>query len=98
MATLKTAKTPTVAPLLSETSILGWIRKNLFSSVLNTLLTFVTLYIIYIAVKGLWVWGIADAVWVAENRRNVSQSAPMVPAGQVSLPGVVQWSLSLLIT
>ena len=44
-------------------------RKNLFSSVFNGLLTIATLYIIYIAVKGLFVWGIADAVWVADNRR-----------------------------
>lgn len=69
MATLKTVKKPAVTPPLSEISVLGWIRRNLFSSVLNTLLTFVTLYIIYITVKGLWVWGIADAVWVADNRR-----------------------------
>ena len=69
MASIKTVQTLSVAPPLSETSVLGWMRKNLFSSVFNTLLTFVTLYIIYITVKGLWVWGIADAVWVAENRR-----------------------------
>ncbi|MDX2441426.1 MAG: amino acid ABC transporter permease, partial [Desulfobacterales bacterium] len=27
------------------------------------------LYIVYIVVKGMWVWGIADAVWVADSRR-----------------------------
>ncbi len=69
MATIKTVATPAIAPPLSETSVLGWMRKNLFSSAFNTLLTFFTVYIIYISVKGLWVWGIADAVWVAENRR-----------------------------
>jgi len=45
-----------------------WLKKNLFSSVFNTLLTIVTIYVVYIAVKGLWVWGIADAVWVADSR------------------------------
>lgn len=69
MTIIKAVKTPAIAPLLPETSVLGWMRKNLFSSVLNSLLTFVTLFIIYVAVKELWVWGIADAVWVAENRR-----------------------------
>jgi len=69
MANIKAVKTSTMAPLLSERSVLGWMRKNLFSSVFNGLLTIATLFIIYIAVKGLWVWGLADAVWVAENRR-----------------------------
>jgi general L-amino acid transport system permease protein len=69
MTISKAVKTPSVAPPLSETSVLGWMRKNLFNSVFNTLLTFFTLYLIYIAAKGLWVWGIADAVWIAESRR-----------------------------
>ena len=69
MATIKTMKKNAVTAPLSEISVLGWIRKNLFSSVLNTLLTFVTVYIIYTTLKGVWSWGIVDAVWVAENRR-----------------------------
>ena len=56
------------APLL-ETSFLGWMRKNLFSSWINTLLTLLSIYIIYFALKGLWIWGVTDAVWVAESRR-----------------------------
>lgn len=56
------------APLL-ETSFLGWMHKNLFSSWINTLLTLLSIYIIYFALKGLWIWGVADAVWVAESRR-----------------------------
>ena len=69
MAIIKTAKKTALPAPLSETSVLGWMKKNLFSSVFNSLLTIVTLYIVYTAVKGLWVWGIADAVWVADSRR-----------------------------
>ncbi|MCF6177901.1 MAG: amino acid ABC transporter permease [Geopsychrobacter sp.] len=69
MAIIKTERTAAIAPPLSETTALGWMRKHLFSSVFNSLLTIVTLFIIYITVKELWVWGIADAVWVADNRR-----------------------------
>jgi len=69
MTIIKAVKTPATAPPLSETSVIGWMQKNLFSSVLNGLLTIATIFIIYIAVKGLWVWGLADAVWIAENRR-----------------------------
>jgi len=69
MPVIKAEKTPAMPPPLSETSVIGWMQKNLFSSVYNGLLTFATLLIIYTAVKGLWVWGLSDAVWVAENRR-----------------------------
>jgi len=69
VAIVKTEKTPSRAAPLSESSILGWMSKNLFSSVFNSILTVGALYIIYIAVTGLWGWGIGSAVWVAENRR-----------------------------
>ncbi|MCF6238815.1 MAG: amino acid ABC transporter permease [Candidatus Marinimicrobia bacterium] len=69
MAIVKAGKSSALPAPLSETSVVGWMKKNLFSSVFNGLLTFVTLYVIYMVVKGLWVWGVADAVWVAENRR-----------------------------
>jgi general L-amino acid transport system permease protein len=66
---VRTKSTPARPAPLSETTLLGWLKKNLFSSIFNTVLTFVTLFIIYLTVKGLWVWGIADAVWIAETRR-----------------------------
>jgi general L-amino acid transport system permease protein len=69
MGIVKADKTPARAAPLSETTIIGWISKNLFSSWFNAILTVVTLYIIYLTVKDLWIWGVSDAVWVAENRR-----------------------------
>lgn len=69
MAIVKATKTPDRAAPLSETSIIGWLRTNLFSSAFNSILTIVTLYVIYLTVKDLWIWGVSDAVWVAENRR-----------------------------
>ena len=69
MTIIKAVKTPAATPPLSETSVIGWIQKNLFSSVLNGLLTIATLFIVYTAVKGFSVWGLVDAVWVADNRR-----------------------------
>ena len=69
MTIIKAVPTPALPAPLSETSVIGWMQKNLFSSVFNGLLTMAALYIIYIVVKGLWVWGLADAVWVADNRR-----------------------------
>jgi general L-amino acid transport system permease protein len=69
MAIVKAEKTPAREAPLSETTIIGWMSKNLFGSVFNSILTVVTLYIIYLTVRDVWVWGVADAVWVADNRR-----------------------------
>ncbi|MEE9427583.1 MAG: amino acid ABC transporter permease [Paracoccaceae bacterium] len=69
MAIVTAQKTPARSAPISETSVLGWLQKNLFSSAFNTALTLFTLYIIYITIKGTLGWGIADATFVAENRR-----------------------------
>jgi len=69
MAVIKAQKTPDRMPPISESSILGWMQKNLFSSFFNSILTIISLYIIYITVSGVYIWGIADATFVAENRR-----------------------------
>jgi len=69
MTIIKASPTPALPAPLSETSVIGWMQKNLFSSVFNGLLTIAALYIVYMVVKGMWVWGIADAVWVADSRR-----------------------------
>jgi general L-amino acid transport system permease protein len=80
---------PTVArpAPLSETSLIGWLHKNLFSSWTNTVLTFASLYIIYVTVTGLWVWGIGDAVWVAKDRRECFAISP----DGACWAGVIQW-------
>ena len=69
MAIVKLEKTPARPAPLTERSVIGWMHRHLFSSVLNSILTIVTLYIVFITVRDLWVWGIADAVWIAESRR-----------------------------
>lgn len=69
MAIVKAEKTSARRAPLSETSWIGWMRLHLFNSVLNSILTIVCLYIIYITVSGAWIWGVADAVWVATSRR-----------------------------
>ncbi|MDA1099660.1 MAG: amino acid ABC transporter permease [Proteobacteria bacterium] len=69
MSMVKAEKTAARSAPLIESSFIGWLHKNLFSSWINAILTLVSLYIIYVVVKSLWIWGVADAVWVAENRR-----------------------------
>ena len=69
MAIVKLEKTPARAAPLRERSVIGWMHKHLFSSLFNSLLTIVTLYIIFLTVKGVLTWGVIDAVWVAQSRR-----------------------------
>ncbi|MEH6451479.1 MAG: amino acid ABC transporter permease [Psychromonas sp.] len=69
MAFVKVKTTPPRKAPLSERSLIGWVHKNLFASVFNSILTIVTISILYMSLKELWVWGIADAVWIAESRR-----------------------------
>lgn len=69
MAIVKATKTPDRDAPISETSVLGWLQKNLFSSATNTLLTLFTLWIIYLTLNGVVGWGFTDATFVADNRR-----------------------------
>ena len=69
MAYVQAKQTASRNAPLSETSFFGWLHKNLFSSLGNTILTIILIYIVYVSLKGLWIWGITDAVWVAKNRR-----------------------------
>ena len=87
MAIVTAQPRPSREPPISERTILGWMRQNLFSSVSNGVLTVVTLYIIYFGLSGLWSWGVGDAVWVADNRR----SCFAINADGACWAGVIAW-------
>lgn len=69
MAIVKADMTPERPAPIDETTPVGWLRKNLFSSVGNTALTLFMLYLIYLTLRGVVGWGLIDATFVAENRR-----------------------------
>jgi general L-amino acid transport system permease protein len=54
-------------PPRSELGMLGWIRRNLFSSWSNTILTLVAAYILWRLVDGIISWGIINAVWTGDG-------------------------------
>jgi general L-amino acid transport system permease protein len=62
-------------------------HRHLFSSVFNGILTIVTLYIIFITLRDLWAWGVADAVWIAESRRECFD----ISLGGACWAGVLAW-------
>ena len=68
-----------------------WVRKNLFSTWYNVILSAVAGYIIYIAVSGIWQWGIADAIWQAENYRECLEINKANKANGACWAGVIVW-------
>ncbi len=55
-------------PPASETGVIGWMRKNLFSSVSNTIFTLIAFYLVYMIVPGFLQWSLFDAVWSGSDR------------------------------
>jgi general L-amino acid transport system permease protein len=68
-------------------SPIQWLRENLFNTWYNAILTIVALLIIYKTVAVLWQWGIADAVWQAENYRECLNKNP----NGACWAGVIVW-------
>ncbi|NCP88434.1 amino acid ABC transporter permease, partial [bacterium] len=58
-------------PLTERSNILRWLRKNLFGSWADALLTILGALVIYWAVKGLLTWALTVAEWevVSANMR-----------------------------
>ncbi len=59
---------PPKPPPPATTGVLGWLRRNLFSNWLNTLLTFIGLAIIWFIASWLIRFAIIDAVWTGQDR------------------------------
>ena len=63
-------------PPPTTVGVLGWMRGNLFYSWFSTVLTLVCLYGLYALFSGLYDWGITQAVWEAESRRQCLDTSP----------------------
>ncbi len=55
-------------PPVKVGGLVGWIQKNLLSSVPNALLTAIALYLVWIVVPPLIQFGLVDAVWTGTDR------------------------------
>jgi len=67
-AYVRTEMAEEAAPPASEVGVFGWIRKNLFSSVGNTLLTLFGIYLIWLIVPPVINFAFVNAVWTGDNR------------------------------
>ncbi|MCF6321210.1 MAG: amino acid ABC transporter permease [Rhizobiaceae bacterium] len=73
-------------PPLSEVGFVGWIRKNLFSSVSNSILTIVGFYLAYQIIYVLVNFSFIDAVWSGED--GTACRAPQAPGDGACWPFV----------
>ena len=67
-----TSTTSEMRPPRSEVGGLGWLRKNLFSSPTNAVLTLVGVWIIWSAVSGAVHWTITNATWDGTSGKDCS--------------------------
>jgi general L-amino acid transport system permease protein len=58
-----TNTTESIGPPRTEIGVLGWLKKNLFSTWHNALLTGVALLILYVLVRGVISWSLTQARW-----------------------------------
>lgn len=63
---------PILPPPPNSVGVLGWLRRNLFSSPLNIALTLLALYLLYTLIPPLLRWALLDATWTGDNREACS--------------------------
>jgi general L-amino acid transport system permease protein len=63
---------PVMKPPRAQVGPVAWLRDNLFSSVGNTILTLLGLWLVYTVVKGALDWTVFRAVWTGEDGRACS--------------------------
>jgi len=92
MAYVKTKNTPARTPPFNENSVLGWLKVNLFDTLFSSVLTVFVLIALFFTVKSLWIWGIADGVWIADNRRQCFN----ISIDGACWAGIIAWFDSIL--
>ncbi len=86
----------TVGPPRTEIGVVGWLKKNLFSTWYNTLLTLVSLWLIYVVGTQLVTWVVRDARWgVVISNLRLFMVGPY-PPDQVWRVWIVLFMVSLL--
>jgi len=55
-------------PPVNDSGVVGWVRRNLFSSVPNGILTVIGLVLLWLILPGTLNWSIFDAVWSGDDR------------------------------
>ena len=67
---------PSMPPPVKTTGVIAWLRANLFGSWLDTFMTILGLYVLYVILSGVYHWGVETAVWQADTRRVCLDTSP----------------------
>lgn len=86
---------PAKKPPPSEVGVLGWLRANLFSSVLNSIVTLLTAVFLYFALTALIGW-IVTAFWEPIWANRVLFAVGTYPVAQLWQPALVLLGITLL--
>jgi len=68
--------TPSQAPPSETVGPIFWLRQNLFYSFFSSAITLLGIYFLFVTITGLYTWGVAEAVWTAESRRDCLDQSP----------------------
>ena len=68
MFLIRTEEAPVLPAPVSSTGVIGWMRKNLFSSISNTILTIIGILIAYSIIMPFIQFALLDAVWTGTDR------------------------------
>ena len=67
VAFVATSEKPQLPAPQGTTGAVGWVRQNLFSSALNTVLTLLTIFAVFSVIPGLIDWAFIKSVWHADS-------------------------------
>ena len=65
---------PDMPPPVKTVGVVAWVRANLFSTWLNSLLTLVALYLVWLIIAPLLQWAVIDANWLGTTRADCTKS------------------------
>ncbi len=96
---------PDLPPPIATAGMLGWLRRNLFSSPLNAGLTVLALFLLYITVVATIEWALVKADWIGSTRNDCDSGGACWVFIGVRLkqflygfyPGAQQWRVKLAI-
>ncbi len=89
---LKFVPRPSRPPVVVTHGFRGWLKKHMFGSVWNTLLTISVFSLLYLLLKPFLEWAVIEAVWVAQTRRECLSISP----DGACWAGVVTWFNNLI--
>lgn len=61
---------PQSPPPISTAGLIGWLRENLFSSPINTVLTLLSVYVLYSVLPPLIDWALLSSVWTGDSNQD----------------------------